>query len=171
MEVLGADWKFQLFVTDQSRVPFESDPVVNASILTGRVNLTVVPWFGREEYMRWQLSIPFWESVRGDWVIIFHSDSIICRNSTLKPEDFFAWDYCGAPWWNIPVGGNSGFSVTPFPCFSPFLPSHQFVQLRNKNAMIRMLRMKRREVEQYLKWRGGQEEDVFIGRYGLQLAC
>ena len=101
----------------------------------------------RIEYIKLQLSESFWEMVKGDWVIVFHFDSMICRNSPKKPEDFFEWDFVGAPWRNHPVGGNSGFS------------------LRNKAAMVRLLKVKRSSALAHIA-NSAVGEDVWTGENG-----
>ncbi|CAF3698472.1 unnamed protein product [Rotaria sordida] len=59
----------------------------------------------------------FWQRVRGEKVLLFQIDSIMCSNSPHKITDFFQYDFIGAPWdpsWFGPsehLVGNGGFSL------------------------------------------------------------
>ena len=89
MELLP-DWKFQLFLTEESREQFEIHEPLKTGISSGRVILTIVPPFDKTWYMRIQLNVTFWENVvLGDFVLMFHPDSMICKESPHKIEDFF----------------------------------------------------------------------------------
>jgi hypothetical protein len=93
--------------------------------------------------------------VHGDYVLLFHPDSIVCRESPHALDAFLEWDYVGAPWaypngsYSHDLGGNSGLS------------------LRNRHAMVRLLRERADDVAAWLaRHTDGWGEDVFIGRYG-----
>ncbi|KAJ3014516.1 hypothetical protein HKX48_005111 [Thoreauomyces humboldtii] len=71
-------------------------------------------------------------------ILFFQLDSIICSNSDQAVEDYFRFDYVGAPWPHAPdvLGGNGGFS------------------LRRKSRLLRCL--------QHRTWhRGEDSEDAF----------
>ncbi|CAF4154003.1 unnamed protein product [Rotaria sordida] len=40
----------------------------------------------------------FWQRVRGEKVLLFQIDSVMCSNSPHKITDFLQYDYIGAPW-------------------------------------------------------------------------
>lgn len=42
-------------------------------------------------------SIEFWKSIPSENILIFQTDSTTCKNSTFRLEDFFAYDFIGAP--------------------------------------------------------------------------
>lgn len=61
------------------------------------------------DYNRLLTSESFWNQlVQYDKVLIFQTDSGILRPGI---EDFFEWDYVGAPWKFQDHGGNGGFSL------------------------------------------------------------
>ncbi|CAF3456379.1 unnamed protein product [Rotaria socialis] len=60
----------------------------------------------------------FWERVRGEKILLFQIDSVMCSNSPHKITDFLQYDYVGAPWdlsWfgfnKAYLVGNGGFSL------------------------------------------------------------
>ncbi|CAF3069750.1 unnamed protein product [Rotaria sp. Silwood2] len=59
----------------------------------------------------------FWLRVRGEKVLLFQIDSVMCSNSPHKITDYLQYDYIGAPWdpsWYGPskdLVGNGGFSL------------------------------------------------------------
>jgi hypothetical protein len=44
------------------------------------------------------MNTSFWESVAGEKILIFQSDSALCSKSSYKLESFLQYDYVGAPW-------------------------------------------------------------------------
>lgn len=60
----------------------------------------------------------FWQQVRGEKILFFQIDSIMCSNSPHKMTDYLQYDYIGAPWhpsWfsysKTDLVGNGGFSL------------------------------------------------------------
>ena len=62
----------------------------------------------------------FWRSVRGEKILFFQIDSIMCSNSPHRVTDYLHYDYVGAPWSDEAVPaifdkqyhvGNGGFSI------------------------------------------------------------
>ena len=62
----------------------------------------------------------FWRSVRGEKILFFQIDSIMCSNSPHRVTDYLHYDYVGAPWSDgvLPANfgnqyrvGNGGFSI------------------------------------------------------------
>ena len=59
----------------------------------------------------------FWQRVRGEKILLFQIDSVMCSNSPHKITDFLQYDFIGAPWdpsWFGPsehLVGNGGFSL------------------------------------------------------------
>lgn len=66
-----------------------------------------------EKYNLLLTSREFWNSINGEHILIFQTDSCMCSNASNKIEDFLKYDYVGAPWGHIPNsnGGNGGFSL------------------------------------------------------------
>lgn len=56
-------------------------------------------------------NISFWKQVKGEKVLFFQIDSVMCSNSPHKVTDYLKYDYIGAPWeGREPRVGNGGFS-------------------------------------------------------------
>ncbi|CAF4029012.1 unnamed protein product [Rotaria sp. Silwood2] len=60
----------------------------------------------------------FWQRVRGEKILLFQIDSVMCSNSPHKITDFLQYDYVGGPWdssWfifsKVDFVGNGGFSL------------------------------------------------------------
>ena len=69
-------------------------------------------------------SMNFWDRVKGyDKVLIFQSDSEILRGGI---EEFFDWDYCGAPWQFQECGGNGGISLRSVDVMTKIVKSLQW---------------------------------------------
>lgn len=87
------------------------------------------------EYNGLLTSTLFWEFfTKYDRVVVFQSDSMLLKRGI---EDFYEYDYVGAPWkWNTDYAGNGGLS------------------LRNPKVML--------EVCQRFKWNGSLNEDHWI---------
>ena len=66
------------------------------------------------EYNKLLTSKQFWNSVSGENLIIFQTDSAFNSNSPHTIDEFIEYDYVGAPWdthwWKRKTGGNGGFS-------------------------------------------------------------
>jgi hypothetical protein len=59
-------------------------------------------------------TIAFYEQIRGEKILHFELDSVLCSNSPHKLSDFLKYDYIGAPWsWTNKNGsvGNSGLCL------------------------------------------------------------
>jgi hypothetical protein len=50
----------------------------------------------------------FWEGIPYDKIVFFQSDSMILRSGV---EEFMHYDYVGAPWGHLLIGGNGGLSI------------------------------------------------------------
>ncbi len=59
------------------------------------------------EYNQSLTSLELWENLRFDKVLIFQHDSKLLREGI---EEFYEWDYIGAPWKFQEHGGNGGLS-------------------------------------------------------------
>lgn len=68
------------------------------------------PGFDIWAYNQLLTSVDFWTSLLNyDRILIFQHDSRILKTGI---EEFYEWDYVGAPWrWNSEYGGNGGFSL------------------------------------------------------------
>jgi len=82
-------------------------------------------------------NISFWKQIRGEKILFFQIDSIMCSNSPHKITDYLQYDYVGAPWIDqVFRVGNGGFS------------------LRSRSKMVLILRN--------ATYTGGQNEDIWF---------
>ncbi len=57
-------------------------------------------------------NVSFWTKVRGEKVLFFQIDSVMCSNSPHKITDYLQYDFIGAPWCEFELCvGNGGFSL------------------------------------------------------------
>ena len=115
---IPSSWPIQIFhgTTNQN---FIRNSTLAPLIASGKIQLmlsTVVYDRSRTNEM---LTDPrFWQSVRGEKILLFQIDSIMCSNSPHRVTDFLQYDYVGAPWdpsWfsfnKAHLVGNGGFSL------------------------------------------------------------
>jgi hypothetical protein len=63
-------------------------------------------------------SVNFWEKVQGENILIFQTDTCLCKSGIHKLKELYQYDYVGAPWKknfnkksdNTRIGGNGGLS-------------------------------------------------------------
>jgi hypothetical protein len=60
-----------------------------------------------QEYNGKLTSLAFWESIKEENILIIQNDSELLRHGL---EEFYQWDYVGAPWTFQEHGGNGGLS-------------------------------------------------------------
>jgi hypothetical protein len=56
------------------------------------------------EYNRLFKDISFWNNVKAEHILIFQTDSVLCKNSPYKIEDFMKYDYIGCPYNDTFIG-------------------------------------------------------------------
>jgi hypothetical protein len=89
------------------------------------------------EYNTLLTSKEFYDRIPTEIFLIFQTDSMICKNSNIKIDDFFEYDYVGAPFAHLNgMVGNGGFS------------------LRRKSKMV--------EILEKCKYNGTDPEDYFF---------
>ncbi|CAF3571361.1 unnamed protein product [Rotaria sp. Silwood1] len=111
-------WPIQIFhgITNEN---FIRNSTLSSLISSGKIILTLM----KEIYDRSRTNIlftdaKFWKKVRGEKILLFQIDSIMCSNSPHKIIDYLQYDYVGAPWdisWYTDdrkyLVGNGGFSL------------------------------------------------------------
>mmetsp|Transcript_79851 Transcript_79851/g.140925 ORF Transcript_79851/g.140925 Transcript_79851/m.140925 type:complete len:469 (-) Transcript_79851:383-1789(-) len=53
------------------------------------------------------LNMNFWEKIAGNNILVFQSDTALCKNSPHTIKEFLMWDYVGAPCTKFRFGGNT----------------------------------------------------------------
>jgi hypothetical protein len=99
MQVLGEDWKIQIFHGTQNG-DFIKTSSLNDQIREGRIYLSEINVANLDiaGYNSLFFSTGFWENLLGENILIFQTDTVLCKASRLKVEDFLKYDYVGAPW-------------------------------------------------------------------------
>jgi hypothetical protein len=113
-----ASWPIQIFHGKENEY-FIRNSTLASLIKTGKVFLTLMEVVYDKKQTNALLTSPaFWKRVRGEKILFFQSDSVMCSNPRYNLTDFLQYDYIGAPWdlsWfrfnkNYTVG-NGGFSL------------------------------------------------------------
>jgi hypothetical protein len=92
-----------------------------------------------EDYNRLLTSTAFWNLINEENILIFQHDSMLLRSGI---EEFYEWDYVGAPWTFQLHGGNGGLSF------------------RKKSAMLKVIN----SGPQYNPYTHGNEDCYFSNR-------
>jgi hypothetical protein len=114
LQHIPIDWKVQIF-THNKHWPFYKQSSLSPFIMNNRVFMTPINFLrnnmSSRDFINLYLTSPsLWRQVKGEKVLYFQIDSVICSNSPYKLIDFLEYDFIGAPW---SVGGccNGGFSI------------------------------------------------------------
>jgi hypothetical protein len=111
-------WPIQIFHGKENE-HFIRNSTLASLIKTGKVFLTLLNKTIDRGGINNLLTTPtFWKKVRGEKILFFQIDSMMCSNSPHKITDFLKYDYIGAPWglsWFFYdpryLVGNGGFSL------------------------------------------------------------
>ena len=113
-----SSWPIQIF-HGKDNEHFIRNSTLAPLIETGKVFLTLMnETFGVARTNELLTTPAFWKRVRGEKILFFQIDSVMCSNSRHKITDFLQYDYIGAPWdlswfsYNKTYRvGNCGFSL------------------------------------------------------------
>jgi len=137
------NWPIQIFYSE-SNAEFINKSRLSTHVQSGKIILTKLDNYEGNDFSHYTnflfTDISFWEQVRGEKVLFFQIDSIMCSNSPHKITDYLKYDYIGAPWnHREPRVGNGGFS------------------LRSKNKTLILLKK--------MRYCGGDNEDVWYSKH------
>jgi hypothetical protein len=115
---IPSTWPIQIFHGKDNQ-NFIQNSTLAPLIASGKIFLTLLEEvYGKERTNELLTTPKFWERVRGEKILFFQIDSIMCSNSPHKITDFLQYDYVGAPWdpsWysfsKVDLVGNGGFSL------------------------------------------------------------
>jgi hypothetical protein len=115
---IPSTWPIQIFHGKDNQ-NFIQNSTLAPLIASGKIFLTLLEEvYGRKRTDELLTNPKFWERVRGEKILFFQIDSIMCSNSPHKITDFLQYDYVGAPWdpsWysfsKVDLVGNGGFSL------------------------------------------------------------
>ncbi len=116
--VLGPDWPLIFYTTPEIRDQHltNNSAVWQKAVREGRIQVRIIPDefdLTQREGVNLYLSRPwFWEQLApAQHVLIFQTDAMICGNSHRTVEDFFQWDFIGAPLHGSEKYLNGGLSL------------------------------------------------------------
>ncbi|EPE25720.1 hypothetical protein GLAREA_01632 [Glarea lozoyensis ATCC 20868] len=115
--VLGPDWPIVIYTAAENFGSFSTSAALLRHQRAGRVVIRALAdgvYFPNWNSVSDFLTTPWiWEEMApAEHVLLFQTDSILCSNSVRKVDDFFEWDFVGAPINpDIGVGYNGGLSL------------------------------------------------------------
>tara|TARA_B100000886_G_scaffold340185_1_gene308308 strand:- start:64 stop:834 length:771 start_codon:yes stop_codon:yes gene_type:complete len=134
ISILPDEWKIKIFY-GKSAYNYIYNSDIKSYIDTGKIFLQqlLVDNLDRYTYSDLLKSKKFWEDCLVENILMFQTDSILCKNSEFNINDFLDFDYIGSAWWfNVKNqndnchGGNGGFSFrkrsSMIECINKFPP-------------------------------------------------
>ena len=95
---IPSTWPIQIFHGKENE-GFIRNSTLQPLIESGKVFLTLMNTvYGKSRTNELLTDSNFWKRVRGEKVLFFQIDSIMCSSSPHKVADFLQYDYIGAPW-------------------------------------------------------------------------
>ncbi len=115
---IPSTWPIQIFHGTANQ-DFIKNSTLAPLITSGKIFLTLMEIVHDKSKTNALLTnAKFWKQVRGEKILLFQIDSIMCSNSPHKITDYLQYDYIGAPWnpvWHQfdkrYLVGNGGFSL------------------------------------------------------------
>ena len=115
---IPSTWPIQIF-HGKDNEQFIRNSTLAPLIRTGKITLDFMDEvYGKNRTSELLTNPQFWRRVRGEKVLFFQIDSIMCSNSPHRVTDYLQYDYVGAPWTRaiLPFDteyrvGNGGFSL------------------------------------------------------------
>jgi len=148
--ILPIDWKIQIF-HGTVNYEFIKDIINKDSILDNRVILTDlgIATVSQEASSKIMLSEALWTECKGDTILYFEADSMLCPNSKHHISEFEHFDYIGGYWGNI-----------VYPLNDPYMQvMNGGVSIRKKQFMLDIIKNKLRP---YLESGQNPCEDYFV---------
>ncbi|ORY87700.1 hypothetical protein BCR37DRAFT_390230 [Protomyces lactucae-debilis] len=131
IRTLDDDWPFVIYHSNHNEQMLRSNAELQPHIQSGKVQLHLLKtiFSSGHSVSQFLTHTPFWDALApADHILIYQIDSTLCASSPHKIEDFFKYDYVGAPLDfsdDIEMPFNGGFS------------------LRNRTAMIHVINHER----------------------------
>ena len=115
--VLGPSWPIKIYTSAESVGLFSSSAALSRYLHSGVIQIRILPQtvlFTNSDSVNSFMTKPWlWESLApAEHILIFQSDSMLCANAARSVEDFFEYDFVGAPIApQIGSGYNGGLSL------------------------------------------------------------
>jgi hypothetical protein len=115
---IPSTWPIQIFHGEENE-NFIKTSTLAPLIASGKIFLTLMKVvYDQSKTDELFTDANFWKQIRGEKILLFQIDSIMCSNSPHKITDYLQYDYIGAPWdpsWypfdRKYLVGNGGFSL------------------------------------------------------------
>lgn len=115
--VLGPAWPVIIYTSQENVATFSASAALARHLRTGTISIRVLPLtvlFTNSDSVSKFLTQPWlWEDLApAEHVLLFQSDSMLCANAVRSVEDFFEYDFVGAPIAvHLGEGMNGGLSL------------------------------------------------------------
>jgi cell division protein FtsB len=115
--VLGPSWPILIYTSMESVAQFSASAALNRYLKSGTVQIRMLPqtvlFTNSDSVDEFMTTKWLWEDLApAKHILIFQSDSMLCANAARSVDDYFAYDFVGAPFAkNFGVGYNGGLSL------------------------------------------------------------
>jgi hypothetical protein len=115
--VLGPSWPIVIYTSSENLGIFSSSAALGRHLRSGIISIRILPstvLFTNSDSVSAFLTKPWlWENLTpATYVLMFQSDSMLCANAARSVEDFFEYDFVGAPIApHLGAGMNGGLSL------------------------------------------------------------
>ncbi|KAI9746431.1 MAG: hypothetical protein M1818_000144 [Claussenomyces sp. TS43310] len=115
--VLGPSWPLIIYTSQENVASFASSAALSRHLRTGAIAIRTLPstvlFTNSDSVSRFLTQSWIWEDLApAKHVLLFQSDSMLCANAVRSVEDFFTYDFVGAPIAShLGKGMNGGLSL------------------------------------------------------------
>jgi len=115
--VLGPSWPIVIYTSSENLGTFSSSAALGRHLRSGIISIRILPstvLFTNSDSVSRFLTKPWlWENLApATHILMFQSDSMLCANAARSVEDFFEYDFVGAPIApHLGAGMNGGLSL------------------------------------------------------------
>ena len=105
ISIVPPDWRFMFLGSDESVKQLNASLPVQMHQSSGKLDVRVTPKefpaTSPQAFNEMFTSPRFYDEVvyPAEWLLVFHSDSIMCANSNRSVDDWLDYDWVGAPWY------------------------------------------------------------------------
>jgi hypothetical protein len=110
--VLGPTWPILIYTSAESIGQFSSSAALGRYLKSGSIQIRMLPqtvlFTNSDSVNEFMTTKWLWEDLApAEHILIFQSDSMLCANAARSVDDFFAYDFVGAP---ITKGSGKGYN-------------------------------------------------------------
>ncbi|KAL3425472.1 hypothetical protein PVAG01_02263 [Phlyctema vagabunda] len=100
--VLGSDWPILIYTSAEAVGQFSTSAALSRHLRQGTIQIRILPssvlFTNSNSVNEFMTKTWLWESLApAENILIFQSDSMLCANAARSVDDFFAYDFVGAP--------------------------------------------------------------------------